>query len=1626
MDAFHPKSPDGSPPRSSVTPGPVGGASSQPEEGPPVGGGGMGASGPRPLPQPHPLPGRMPLGGRSTSPPPTPPSQGFHKLAGRSKSLGKILAKGDFKPSEASEQGPRMPHLPRHPLNEPAGRIEARRLMVIVGVVLLVAITGVGALVGPSYYQRFQTRQTRINAIEKIRESLTRKDFSQAIAISGEFLKANPGDFRLPAELNTILLTSLDELSDDQAREAIVVLNEALKYHPQQVPWRETVRKLAVKTRDFEQAATQAFRLATTPRVDVKFIEDALDDLAKLGDSPFCRYQRFAIAEAAVKNTLNNPTITRRAVKAALDVGQFETASKLFEGIHKGSDNDAELLYFQGVLASSQRRLERSLELLNAAIAKDPGLLDAHAARLAVLASDPTTRGQIDEAVSAMLAANPGQARAHLIAHQIYRGINPDRAQIEIERAGELEPLHPEVVLTRAREAIKANQIASAIALIQQGWNVQPMDDRLPVLLASLYVSEGKPELAIDVLERAMKSLSFSIPIRESLADTYLVANRLDDLDKFLAAWPKSDNPLNESAKDYMKALALAARSRPSDALQILDPLITRLSDEPERRIRALLLAARCHAELGRLDDRIRALSQAVASLNEPLRNLVERDRGQNQVNDTFANMIRSAALEAAALSLNRATIQDELARDWVQIDRAISEAIRLNPGDPAAELMRVQAMLLRGQVEQADQLLASLRGRYPQNPVVWSSSAVLTHRRGDPAGGRDLVRLARQTILDPVESLRAQIDAYALMGDKESLAALKRLVGEVSGLPPESRRPLASRVLQILLASEGADAASEALEQLAQADPDNPELMRFDLELAMARRDEEALSRLRDQFRRVQGPDSREASLADAARLMLRHIQAVNRSQTGPTPLAENSAPPPADAASSPELTQARAILEKLARSQPDWYTVWLFLGDLAVLERKSDEAIAHGRKALELAPDNLRASRFLANQYALAGRWKDLDELIAQLETKIRLTDDLRAMAAEVAIRRGNLQRAQDMSKALDDTSLAGLVTKARIEQASGQAINAIVTYRKALTLYRTLPPEQRAAQAEIASEIYPLLVEQLRVTNAAPEARALMRQIERDLPDPVLREFTLARCHHVLEEYDQAQALYDKVLAQRPEFGRALICRAILGANRRQLDQAEADLRRTLAIANLPAAIQIEARRKLAELILIGPSSDPAKLAEALKLIEANSLILGETLEDKRLRSIGLIRLPDQVPAAITLLEEIARLEPLKPIERFLLALAYEARCDWPKARPMFTQWLNDRDAVPAQLEIAARVFLDRKDRELASIALSRLTEPQPGMSSETPPAPSPRIKALQARLAHLKGDARTATTQLDQLEKTRALPDLELAALWESINQPERAETLLRRAAQARDATGPLARGQLAGFLARRGRAAEALERLKAGLGEFPNPVITDLVGQILDPRSGANEAILSELESIVEARIKQDERNNLADFGLALALIRDTRGHHAEAAATYRQVLAIQPDNFVVLNNLAFLQALGADAEGTLAEARRNIDRAMNFTRRVGDLMDTRGLVLLKQGEADSAIQTLLKVVGDRDDPVALFHLARACEVANRLEESRNWLNEAEAKGLKPELLHPLERPDLKQLRDRLQASLANR
>ncbi|TWU44321.1 Tetratricopeptide repeat protein [Novipirellula aureliae] len=169
------------------------------------------------------------------------------------------------------------------------------------------------------------------------------------------------------------------------------------------------------------------------------------------------------------------------------------------------------------------------------------------------------------------------------------------------------------------------------------------------------------------------------------------------------------------------------------------------------------------------------------------------------------------------------------------------------------------------------------------------------------------------------------------------------------------------------------------------------------------------------------------------------------------------------------------------------------------------------------------------------------------------------------------------------------------------------------------------------------------------------------------------------------------------------------------------------------------------------------------------------------------------------------------------------------------------------------------------------------------------------------------------------------------------------------------------------------------------------------------------------ETIIEQALVKYNR----DAGLleAVATLRMQTKQFEEAIELYQLARQIDPFQVRTLNNLAmaFSEIPGREAEGI-----KVVEQAIKLAGEIPELLDTKGVVLMKAGRLEDAEQTFREAFRDSNEPRYQFHLVLALLAQGNDAEAHQEWKKVNLKNLDPMALTAMEKVKLEELKETLE------
>ena len=148
------------------------------------------------------------------------------------------------------------------------------------------------------------------------------------------------------------------------------------------------------------------------------------------------------------------------------------------------------------------------------------------------------------------------------------------------------------------------------------------------------------------------------------------------------------------------------------------------------------------------------------------------------------------------------------------------------------------------------------------------------------------------------------------------------------------------------------------------------------------------------------------------------------------------------------------------------------------------------------------------------------------------------------------------------------------------------------------------------------------------------------------------------------------------------------------------------------------------------------------------------------------------------------------------------------------------------------------------------------------------------------------------------------------------------------------------------------------------------------------------------EDILRMILKND--SDSVEALSTLAILLHTVGRSDESVPLYQRVLQLEPDDLIVMNNLAWVMC---EEQGKFKEALELAHRGLQIKPDYIDLIDTRGVAYYRLGEFNKAVEDLTKCITlyPENNPAVIssrFHLGRAFAKLGQKDEAIKHLTQA--------------------------------
>ncbi|HWB10156.1 MAG TPA: tetratricopeptide repeat protein [Pirellulales bacterium] len=1383
----------------------------------------------------------------------------------------------------------------------------------------------------------------------------------------------------------------------------------------------------------------------------VVMVPDDTAALARLGLLQAKRHadaQAYVTLEQVLRREPTRDDIRRELVDVAMRIGRFTDArDHLEQYLLKTDRNDAQLLNLLGTCYDKLGDSAAAAKQFESAIEAHPESLESYVslARLYTRSKEPDLAEKVLEG---LVENNRGSDRAYsaYVARASLRyeqTTNPmssaerdellSRAEVDAANALAEDKDRPDGYLLAA-ELARARALAHpdddeardrAREYISQGLksceNGSPEATKaLPGfyrLLASLELDEGRRDLAIEALRLGVakvQSPQDKATLRWTLAESLIDDGGLAEARTVIDGL--RTEPAFASFVAYLDARVKLAEEQWQEGATELERLRPRLADVPELAKQVDFWLGRSYGMLGGEEQELTAYRRAVEADDRwvaaqcMLAGALAKAGRTHDAAEHYRRAMQLAgcppevSLELARLQTAETLRHPGPKQDWREIESLLAAAAKRMPDSVEVAVLQAQAEVARGAWDDARKRLAEVTRSHPDDANARLAGIALERLTRNWEEADRLLVSAREQLGDRVDLRLEQASVVEARDGAQGVSALLALAEPAAGLSADELNQLRIGLARHLQAVGATEQAKAMAGQVASDSADNLAVNLLLFDMAAAEQDKPAMDKWLQGIKRGNDPDASVLALyAESVRLVLEVEASKDRLSDVQRARLQKA---------SDKLSEARG-------QRPGWPRLALLQARIEELRDKPALAIPWYQQAVDSGAGDdvvIHLIVLLADQK----EYEQAEKLLRRLDEKqADLTPDVAPSAFNALSYRNDFVKALDLAykacAASNDCEhhiwfgriAAEVVLKGKLSDADEQKrwlAKAEQSFETAIRL------DQHSVDAWFG------LLNFYARTGRSQDVEGAIERARQQLAGPDLHRL-LTRYYQSIDDVPTARRELELALAEHPDDAKTLRGAAEFHIMRRELDEARKLLEHLLEPqVNADPVDRAFARQSLAVLYLTNET-----YGSFLKAVE---IAKGDDPNDpvsRRTTAILLARSPvgKDRREAIEILKDLQEKSLLGDADRFLLGQLYWRGRQHNEAMEVMEALLDKSPNNADYVAGYARMLLDDNRLEDAERWIKRLE----GLAPQAVRTAELRARALASRRRESK-----AVSVLESLLTVQPAPGadapqfdrgqlavlLEGIANWKPAHGGPRAEEFLKaaerqfRQAEA-DSPSPERKAALAAFLGRHGKVKEGLQ-LCEELWASKELAAAAAGYMQLASRGGLSTAQLENIEREIEGALAEQPESIVLIS--TLGRVYRAQGKYDQVEATYRRLLAVNPNNVVALNNLAVLLTL-RHTQGD--EPRQLIDRAVELGGPGAALLDSRAMVELAAGETGKAIRDLEEATTDEPTPEYLFHLAQAHLQRNEIGAATQAIETAKSLGLEEESLHPLERDAYQQV-----------
>ncbi len=605
----------------------------------------------------------------------------------------------------------------------------------------------------------------------------------------------------------------------------------------------------------------------------VRLVPDNVDVLEKLGmlmadhiqdARAFAR--AFGFLERVLRQEPGRMNVRRRLVGLAIMARRYQDAKEhLQEFLLKDSPKDAELWELLGRCNVGMGEYDLAVENFKKAIEISPTQVEVYLQLAMVLRTHFSRAKEADQWMTKLVQTNPKSFRAHLLRGNYLKNINADDDALrEAQKSLELAPDNRDALWLTAQCYFAKGEYEKSRDCATRGIKLYPRTIDMYTALADIELRSGNRDAAIAALQQGLKATEQSPQLLWSMANLLMDVNKLKEAEPIIeelraTEYPKQFVEYLNARREFIQGHWLAAR-------QGFEKVRGLLTTWPGLLKQVDVWIGQCYGQVGNRDLQIESYRRALkmdpfyipakVGLTEALLAAGNVDDAIKEYRELgkLGRLTTAGLIPMARMFILQNLRQASSDRNWAPAEQVLEQAEKANPDAVQIPILRAEILVAQNRQADAEALLRKALEKAPKQIELWTGLVSLAARQKDWTKAEQLLEELRKAAGDVVEYRLTQAQYLVRRDGQKAADDVRKLAEDIGRFSDAQRLQLWGGLLDIAIRVNDTQLAKRLCQQIAEKEPNNPQIRYLLFEQALQARDDAGMEQALKEIEQVAG----------------------------------------------------------------------------------------------------------------------------------------------------------------------------------------------------------------------------------------------------------------------------------------------------------------------------------------------------------------------------------------------------------------------------------------------------------------------------------------------------------------------------------------------------------------------------------------------------------------------------------------------------------------------------------------------------------------------------------------------------------------------------------------------------